>query len=735
MLRILKTVPEMRNYIHELKINDQDLTIGFVPTMGSLHQGHFELIRKSKEQNDKTVVSIFVNPTQFNNRDDFDSYPIQFEKDFKALEDLKVDAVFTPDENEIYPNGYYYKLTETKDSIDLCGKARPGHFDGVLSVLIRLFNLIKPSNVYMGLKDYQQYLLVKNMSKDLFLDLEVHGIDTVRESSGLALSSRNLNLTADQKLIADKFAGIFAKNIKLENIKAELEALDLKIDYLVSKWNRKFVAVFIGEVRLIDNRPLELDIQDDMEISSNNNIKPLTISDQNSRGLDSSVDFKAKKISNAKNILFKMSGSIACYKACEAISKLVQRGHKVQIIATKDVFNFVGQATLEGLTGIPVLSDLYKEGDMMSHIHLNDWCDLTVLCPASANTLAKISMGLCDNLVTTLALSTDIKKPYLIFPAMNSRMLESQPIKKAILTLQSMNKEFVFGEEGHLACGHKGQGRLAEPIIILNAIENVINKMSSTVFNPLTNKERKKILITAGGTLEPIDPVRYVSNISTGATGLKILEHLSSDYEIYLLGSDAMRSKVEGVIENLKQRKNSRESSIENSLNISNSDPWVRYFKSFHDLEIQLKDLLSSQNFAAIIHLAAVSDYSPIALHLNDKTIALPTTEKLASNEDFFIEFKRNKKLISEIKKYSINKDIKIIGFKLLRTDNELIIKNEIEKILKDSDCVVVNSMENISDKKHIYEIYNLAGLIFHGSSKKSLAEDIAKILQNEVQL
>ena len=715
MLKILKTVEDVKAYRRDLNLNGMNLNVGFVPTMGSLHLGHFELIKQSQMSNDVTVVSIFVNPTQFNNRNDFDSYPNHIDEDLKALNKLGVQAVLLPTEKEIYPKGYNFKLTENSDSLDLCGQARPGHFDGVLTVLIKLFNLVQPQNVYMGLKDYQQFRLVKNMAEDLFLNLNVIGVETVREESGLALSSRNLNLSPEQKQIAEKYAAIFAENIDLESMRSKLETLDLKIDYLVEKWGRKFIAVFIGDVRLIDNRelvsPLSITnakLQEQIKLKTESaRLMPLN---QNSV---ETLNFVRQDEFSPKNILFKMSGSIACFKACDVISKLVQAGHNVQVVTTKDVLNFVGAATLEGLTARPVLTDLYQSGDMMSHIHLNDWCDITVLCPASANTIVKTSMGLSDNLVTALSLSSNPDKPYLVFPAMNSRMMDAIPLQTALKNLGTMNRTLVFGNSGRLACGYQGQGRLAEPEIILKEITKALkaspNKDIKT--KPIVNQ--KKILITAGGTSEPIDPVRYVTNTSSGETGLKICEHLAKDYEVFLLGSLAMKAKVESSSQPLQ----------------------ATYFKSFKDLEQKLSDLLKNNEFEAIVHLAAVSDYSPVAIHLNEKSIDLPTEEKISSNEDFFVEFKRNKKLITEIKNQSLNKNIKIIGFKLLRTDDQEKITLEIDKVLKDSDCVVVNSLENISDKKHIYEIYNLSGLVFHGNSKSDMAEDISKILKNEVTL
>ncbi len=744
MSKIISSILEMQDFRSQL-VNK---TVGFVPTMGTLHDGHLELIKNSLKNNDVTVVSIFVNPMQFNNANDFETYPNKISSDLELLKILNVDAVFTPTKDQIYPRGYDFKMSENKDSIGLCGTARPGHFDGVLTVLLKLFHLVKPSNVYMGLKDYQQYLLVKNMADDLFMDIQIQGVETVRDSSGLALSSRNLNLTEDQKKIADKYAQIFASDDDLVSIKAELEKLDLNIDYLTERWGRKFVAVFIGKVRLIDNRPYRYSKQTTDQMTYQENEKTIN-----------QPDYFLKENSKliSRNILFKMSGSISCYKACDVISKLVQAGHKVKVAVTPDTFNFVGQATLEGLSQNKVMSDMYTPGQMMEHIHLNDWCDLTLLCPATANTIAKVAMGLSDNIVTALALSRDTKKPYLLMPAMNSRMLSAEATQDSLSKLENRGVKIIYGDSGHLACGHIGSGRLAEPSLILKHIENIfestqkssIEKLNANVGsqskpNPASNlniisTEKTKILITAGGTAEPIDPVRTVTNVSTGQTGLAIAEMLSgrlkekdldnysSEYEVTLLGSSAMKSKVENLKLPVK---------------------FVSY-TSFNDLELKMQSILSSEEFSAIVHLAAVSDYSPKKLNLENKTISLPSLEKISLDDvlndekqnldqeqsSFSIEFKKNKKLITEIREYSKNKKIKVIAFKLLRTDDLQKINFEIEKVLKSSDFVVVNDLKNITESKHSYEIHNRQGLVLHGESKKDMSLDILKIIDGGYSL
>lgn len=170
--------------------------IGFVPTMGYLHEGHLSLVGRARAENPLVIVSIFVNPAQFNDAQDFESYPVDFERDAAMLERAGVDAVFAPTREEIYPDGVP-ALRMSYDALmnKLCGAHRPGHFEGVLLVVHNLFMWVEPRRAYFGLKDYQQYLLIRKMAHDLELPVEVIGCTLVRESDGLAMSSRNVRLS------------------------------------------------------------------------------------------------------------------------------------------------------------------------------------------------------------------------------------------------------------------------------------------------------------------------------------------------------------------------------------------------------------------------------------------------------------------------------------------------------------------------------------------------------------
>ena len=183
----------------------QGKTIGLIPTMGNLHDGHMSLIHRSKRENDLTVVTCFVNPTQFNHAADLDAYPRTPEEDDQRLVSAGVDYLFNPDYVDLYPDDYRYRLTESYLSGIMEGEHRPGHFDGVLTVVLKLLLLFRPSRVYFGEKDYQQLQLIKGLVSAFFLETSVVSCPTVRNDAGLALSSRNRRLSEKQRQQATLF--------------------------------------------------------------------------------------------------------------------------------------------------------------------------------------------------------------------------------------------------------------------------------------------------------------------------------------------------------------------------------------------------------------------------------------------------------------------------------------------------------------------------------------------------
>ena len=251
MTRIIRTIREWKELCASENISSKEL--GFVPTMGALHKGHASLIEKSVAENRKTVVSFFVNPTQFNDPKDLEKYPKTFEQDFQMLEELDVDFLFFPEYEELYSDNFAYQIREDAFSKVLCGAYRSGHFDGVLTVVLKLLNIIKPGRAYFGEKDYQQYKLIRGMAEAFFLQTEIIACPTVRDEDGLALSSRNLLLSPEERKFALNFPRLLKTDKSCDEIKFELEQLSFKVDYIEEYDGRRLGAVYAGKVRVIDN--------------------------------------------------------------------------------------------------------------------------------------------------------------------------------------------------------------------------------------------------------------------------------------------------------------------------------------------------------------------------------------------------------------------------------------------------------------------------------------------------
>lgn len=229
------------------------LSVGFVPTMGALHAGHEALLKRCRAENEIVVLSIFVNPTQFNDPADFEKYPVTWDKDLAMAEANGVDVVFFPRYAEMYPDDYHYRVTENQFSELLCGKSRPGHFDGVLSVVMRLFNIISPSRAYFGEKDFQQLTLIQGMVRAFFMDLILVSVPTLREADGLAMSSRNRRLTVDERALAPLLYKAISTAKSAAAARDILQEHGFRVDYIEDLKGRRFAAAFLGDVRLIDN--------------------------------------------------------------------------------------------------------------------------------------------------------------------------------------------------------------------------------------------------------------------------------------------------------------------------------------------------------------------------------------------------------------------------------------------------------------------------------------------------
>lgn len=329
------------------------------------------------------------------------------------------------------------------------------------------------------------------------------------------------------------------------------------------------------------------------------------------------------------NLLVILSGSIACYKSCEVISRLVQRGHRVRVVATESALRFVGTATLEGLTGEPVQTDLFAAGAALDHIALARWADLTLVCPATAHLLNRAAAGLGDDLATTLLLAHDWKKPLLIAPAMNPQMWSHPATTAAVSLLRRWGARFVEVGTGRTACGEAGAGRLAEPAVIEAAVSAALAPRG----------RRLKVLITSGGTSEPIDGVRVITNTSTGETGARIATTLAHHgHEVLLLRAQTALSTGGAC----------REAT----------------FLTYSDLDTALGTALAGEEFDAVIHAAAVGDFAVAAIEV-DGVSREPGNTKLGSDVAPVLRLRRNPKILDTLRTRSRNPHLRVVAFKL----------------------------------------------------------------------
>ena len=254
MTRVFEDLEVWRRERRELA--RASLTVGFVPTMGALHEGHLSLVRRSRSENDRTVVSIFVNPTQFDDQADLTRYPRTTDADLEALRAEGTDFVLLPRAEDLYRDGFRYRITEGECARTLEGAHRPGHFDGVLTVVMKLLQIVGPERAYFGEKDWQQLSLVRGMAEAFFLPVTIVACPTVRDSDGLALSSRNSNLGPADRERAPLFYRSLSSAETSEQAARELSESGFVVDYVEDRDGRRLGAVRIGGVRLIDNLPL-----------------------------------------------------------------------------------------------------------------------------------------------------------------------------------------------------------------------------------------------------------------------------------------------------------------------------------------------------------------------------------------------------------------------------------------------------------------------------------------------
>ncbi|HEY4988812.1 MAG TPA: bifunctional phosphopantothenoylcysteine decarboxylase/phosphopantothenate--cysteine ligase CoaBC [Opitutaceae bacterium] len=359
------------------------------------------------------------------------------------------------------------------------------------------------------------------------------------------------------------------------------------------------------------------------------------------------------------NIAFVLTGSVAGYKACDAISRLVQLGHRVRAVATESALRFVGPATLEGLTGERVLTDLFEPGSALEHIQISRWADAVIVCPATANTLNRFAAGIADDLAGALFLAHDRTKPFLVAPAMNPAMWLHPATQDAVARLGSWGVRFISVGDGRTACGEVGEGRLAEPADIVAALEASLARPS----------RRLRVLVTSGGTAEPVDGVRILTNASTGRTGAGIAQRLARDgQEVVILRAADSAAAPSGCREET--------------------------FSSFADLDAALTRLLSSVPFDAVVHAAAVSDFS-VEEVVVDGVPHAPGTGKIDSDSAPVVRLRANPKLVDSLRSRSLNEGLTVVAFKLTRGADRTAARGAVESLFRHSgaDIVVQNDL------------------------------------------
>lgn len=276
MTRVCHSIEDLLAFCKDLHLKGE--TLALVPTMGALHEGHLSLIHMAKKAAKRVIVTIFINPIQFNKADDYNKYPRTLEEDLLKLSGQQVDLVFCPTQESMYPNGYQTFTDNSVLSLELEGASRPGHFKGVCTVVLKLFNLIRPNVAVFGKKDYQQFQIVSQMVHDLNLDITMLGAPIIRESDGLAMSSRNVRLNSEERKIAPTlYQGLNEAHKLYKNGVQDLTRLtqcikshissQINIDYIEFRgfelepvpktqlFSQGIVlaAVYLGDVRLIDN--------------------------------------------------------------------------------------------------------------------------------------------------------------------------------------------------------------------------------------------------------------------------------------------------------------------------------------------------------------------------------------------------------------------------------------------------------------------------------------------------
>ena len=401
---------------------------------------------------------------------------------------------------------------------------------------------------------------------------------------------------------------------------------------------------------------------------------------------------------SGSNFLVIFTGSIAAYKGCEVVSRLVQLGHRVRCVATPSALNFIGPATLEGLTGAAVLSDAFTPGAALEHINLTRWADAVLVCPATANTLNRLAAGLGDDLAGALFLAHDRAKPWLVAPAMNPAMWSHPATVAAVEKLRGWGVRFINPAAGRTACGETGEGRLAEPEAIVAAVE-------ATLARPA---RKLRVLVTAGGTAEPVDGVRVLTNTSTGATGALIATQLAR------AGNEVVLLRAQGAL-------------------AADGPCREETFVTFAQLEAALRRLLAAESFDAVIHAAAVSDYRVDMVVMAEG--AEPVAGKLPSGGAPVLKLRPNPRLVDQLRGWS-RAPFTLVAFKLTHGAEAAQAGEAVQKLFAHSgaDFVVHNDLSaRRTDGTFPADILRPDGTVAaRCADREALAAELGRLLETQ---
>lgn len=369
-------------------------------------------------------------------------------------------------------------------------------------------------------------------------------------------------------------------------------------------------------------------------------------------------------------LLLIVTGSIAAFKAASLASAAVKDGFEVKTVLTEGALEFVGKATFEGITGHPGHTSNFEEGRMMAHIDLERWADLILVYPATAHTLSAMAGGLAANLAGALFLAHEFKKPWLLAPAMNQAMWKHPAVKENLSKLRRWGVDVLEPGTGSLACGETGEGRLMEPEEALRMIHRHFE-----VAEIVRDKCLPRVLVTAGGTSEPVDDVRHLANFSTGKTGYMIAKALQEKgYPVTLLQSE-YSSAFQGM----------------NSL--------ITYCTT-RDFAAKVKSELGSRSYDFVIHAAAVADYHVEAVtDLEGKPVR--AGGKIQGTTPLLLKLLPNPKIVQELRQWSLNPKLRIISFKL--TIDE---KTDLKLETYDSEWIIQNHLKDVGPTEHRGVIY-----------------------------